>query len=100
MSLFSVQVKMFKSKKIYIICLTSKYRRVHVSFFLILFAGSFNSVLKFLMMAFENHLSKALIYRIGYLRSHPQHCMKTSLILGESPSLLQCKYIFIFIVIN
>lgn len=33
MSLFSVQVKMFKSKKKYIICLTSKYRRVHVSFF-------------------------------------------------------------------
>lgn len=60
----------------------------------------FQLSVKILMMAFENHLSKALIYRIGYLRSHPQHCMKTSLILGESPSLLQCKYIFIFIVID
>lgn len=61
MSLFSVQVKMFKSKKIYTICLTSKYRRYTCLLFLILFAGSFNSVLKSLMMAFENHLSKALI---------------------------------------
>lgn len=61
---------MFKLKKIYIICLISKYRRNICFFFLILFVGFFNLMLKFLMMVFENYLLKVLIYCIGYLRSY------------------------------